>query len=327
MFYRTLLLCLAFVFGCLTVIAQEKAQPAPGGDRPLPKQIAGGVLNGKAISLPKPPYPPAARAVKASGAVTVQVLIDEAGNVISAEAVSGHPLLRAASVEAARSAQFSPTRLSGQPVKVSGVITYNFAPDPSAKLGETGMLAQIPASDGNQIWALGLMFSFLQTSDAEVIRMMGNEQEFNDLVKELSTNLSSDMAQYKSTLEKLASPDISVRADASREFLRIVRKEFNTQQNWQVDVGEQVGFLLTELLRQKAAYVRTGVAYDPNVLRTHLSRLSDLLTAAPPDASAETVAKFRKIAAFADVTELGSDSSFAKLMDAISPLFEELDDR
>lgn len=88
--------------------------------------ISGGVLNGKAISLPKPPYPPLARAAKASGTVVVQVLVDENGNVVSAHAVSGHPLLRAASVAAARGAKFSPTKLSGQPVKVSGVIHYNF---------------------------------------------------------------------------------------------------------------------------------------------------------------------------------------------------------
>ena len=100
--------------------------PAPPKPRPVPKQISGGVLNGKATSLPKPPYPPAARAVRASGAVSVQVLISESGSVVSASAVSGHPLLRAAAVQAARGARFSPTMLSGQPVKVSGVITYNF---------------------------------------------------------------------------------------------------------------------------------------------------------------------------------------------------------
>lgn len=102
--------------------------PPPPVKKPIPKQISGGVLNGKATSLPKPPYPPAARAVRASGAVSVQVLIDENGNVVSASAVSGHPLLRAAAVQAARGAKFSPTMLSGQAVKVSGVITYNFVP-------------------------------------------------------------------------------------------------------------------------------------------------------------------------------------------------------
>ena len=103
--------------------------PPPPPPKPkITKPVSGGVLNGKATSLPKPPYPPAARAVRASGAVTVQVLIDEGGSVVSATAVSGHPLLRAAAVQAARGARFSPTQLSGQAVKVSGVITYNFVP-------------------------------------------------------------------------------------------------------------------------------------------------------------------------------------------------------
>jgi protein TonB len=101
--------------------------PAPIKKAP-PKMVSGGVLNGKAISLPKPTYPAAARAVRASGAVQVQVVIDETGKVVSASAAGGHPLLQAAAVAAARQARFSPTMLSGQPVKVSGIITYNFVP-------------------------------------------------------------------------------------------------------------------------------------------------------------------------------------------------------
>jgi|SRR5919205_2039655 TonB family protein len=88
--------------------------------------ISGGVLNGKAISKPRPAYPAAAKAAGAHGTVTVQVLVDEGGSVVAASAVSGHPLLQAAAVEAARQAKFSPTLLSGTPVKVSGVLTYNF---------------------------------------------------------------------------------------------------------------------------------------------------------------------------------------------------------
>jgi TonB family protein len=89
-------------------------------------QQAGGVVNGKASSLPRPPYPAAAKAVRANGTVSVQVLIDEEGNVVSANATSGHPLLRAAAEQAARDAKFYPTELCGQRVKVSGFITYNF---------------------------------------------------------------------------------------------------------------------------------------------------------------------------------------------------------
>ena len=102
--------------------------PPPEAPRPTPPRapISGGVLNGKAISLPKPAYPPIARAAHASGTVVVQVTIDENGSVIAAHAVSGHPLLQGAAVGAARQARFSPTKLSGQPVKVTGVIQYNF---------------------------------------------------------------------------------------------------------------------------------------------------------------------------------------------------------
>jgi outer membrane biosynthesis protein TonB len=56
----------------------------------------------------------------------VQVLIDENGNVVAAHATSGHPLLQAAATNAARASKFTPTKLSGQPVKVNGVIIYNF---------------------------------------------------------------------------------------------------------------------------------------------------------------------------------------------------------
>jgi TonB family protein len=104
--------------------------PAPPLDElpPAPPRavISGGVLNGKAISLPQPAYPPLAKAARASGVVHVFVTLDESGRVISAKAVAGHPLLQAAAAEAARSARFPPTLLSGQPVKVSGTIAYNF---------------------------------------------------------------------------------------------------------------------------------------------------------------------------------------------------------
>ncbi len=83
-------------------------------------------MYGQAISLPKPAYPASARAVGAKGSVSVAIVISESGSVISASAVSGHPLLKQAAVSAAQRARFRPTLLSGQPVEVSGVIVYNF---------------------------------------------------------------------------------------------------------------------------------------------------------------------------------------------------------
>lgn len=99
--------------------------PPPPIHKPAPV-ISKGAISGLAISLPKPPYPQIAKQAGAHGPVNVQVLIDETGKVISAKAVSGHPLLMAAAVQAAFGARFSPTKLGEQAVKVSGVITYNF---------------------------------------------------------------------------------------------------------------------------------------------------------------------------------------------------------
>src|SRR5688572_16165559 len=94
--------------------------------KPVPRIISKGPITGLALSLPKPLYPEIAKRAGANGPVNVQVLIDETGKVVSAKAVSGNPLLRAVAQQAAFGARFSPTRLGDQPVKVSGVITYNF---------------------------------------------------------------------------------------------------------------------------------------------------------------------------------------------------------
>lgn len=97
------------------------------GTRLLPVgPVKGGVLNGTALKLTKPTYPAAARAVRASGTVKIDVLISEKGKIISAEAISGHPLLVASARAAACSSRFSPTTLSGDPVKVRGVIVCVF---------------------------------------------------------------------------------------------------------------------------------------------------------------------------------------------------------
>lgn len=90
--------------------------------------VSGRILNDKAVKLIQPPYPPIARAARASGQVQVQVLVDENGNVITAQAISGHVLLQAAAVAAARMSKFSPKKVAGQPVKVNGVVVYNFVP-------------------------------------------------------------------------------------------------------------------------------------------------------------------------------------------------------
>ena len=83
-------------------------------------------LKARAISVPFPAYPPIARAAQASGTVEVAVVVDEEGVVISAQAITGHPLLQAAAVSAARNARFTPVVVDNRTVKVAGIIKYDF---------------------------------------------------------------------------------------------------------------------------------------------------------------------------------------------------------
>jgi TonB family protein len=99
----------------------------PGESQSGIHSVSGGVLQGKAIKKVQPSYPPIARAAKASGDVQVQVTISEAGQVVEAAIVSGHPLLRDAVLQAARQWTFQPTELAGVPVKVQGILTFNFS--------------------------------------------------------------------------------------------------------------------------------------------------------------------------------------------------------
>ena len=98
-----------------STVRQDEAKNRPG------KLIEGGVINGRALRLVKPATPPM------TGMAIIRVLIDEQGNVAHAGGVTGHPQLQSLARDAACESKFSPTSLSGQPVKVTGMITYNFS--------------------------------------------------------------------------------------------------------------------------------------------------------------------------------------------------------
>lgn len=105
---------------------RERYRPSNYGD-PKTALNEGSVLNGMALSLPRPPYPLAARQRGLSGTVIVKVMIDEGGKVIDArDMCQGPPYLTEVSLQSARLARFTPTKLSGMPVKVIGVVVYNF---------------------------------------------------------------------------------------------------------------------------------------------------------------------------------------------------------
>lgn len=84
------------------------------------------VKAGKSIEKVQPDYPRVALAAHVTGEVVVMLVIDEQGKVIAAQVTSGHPLLQAACVKAAKESTFTPTLLDQKPIKVLGSITYKF---------------------------------------------------------------------------------------------------------------------------------------------------------------------------------------------------------
>lgn len=92
-----------------------------------PEYLDANIVNGRAISLPKPVWPSGAN--RAGGYVSVDIIIDKEGNVESAGTLLGPNDLHKTSREAACKAKFSPTLLNGKPVVVTGRITYNFVPN------------------------------------------------------------------------------------------------------------------------------------------------------------------------------------------------------
>jgi len=93
-----------------------------------PRKVSEGVLEGSAITKRMPVYPPSARSMNAYGKVEVRIIVSETGRVIEATAISGHPALRSAAVDAARQWVYKPTTLNGVPVKVESILTFIFAP-------------------------------------------------------------------------------------------------------------------------------------------------------------------------------------------------------
>ena len=297
---RTLIICVGLLLTTVTLKAQ---QPTPSPDLSTrPKQISGGVLNGKALSLPKPRYPAEARTVGASGAVTVQVLIDENGDVVSATAVSGHPLLRAAAVEAAKGAKFSPTLLEGSPVKVSGVITYNFVSAMTpAGLGFTVALAERtgnfvrhtpPASLASQLPADW-------TEEKEILNSLTYEER---VVEEKPVSKAvpppakieqkeSDKQRYTlkgdinfsaasiGPTKKLDAKSIAAVANLRSMFEQ--RMSVDERAAWNYEIGTALGALLAEY-------------DDASARRSNVAKIESLVAIPPTDASQAAIQSLKE---------------------------------
>lgn len=141
--------------------------------------VTSGVIIGKAERLIKPPYPPAARAVRADGKVTIETIGDENGNIVFAKAVGGHPLLRAAAAQAARASKFSSSTMNNVPVKTTGLITYDFIQPDSVEI-KVGKVEIAPNLTDAEIKELKINSTF-QSKIVELAKKMKQENaNFNE---------------------------------------------------------------------------------------------------------------------------------------------------
>jgi TonB family protein len=108
-----------------TPVKETNTAPAEPA-KPNVVKVEESVLRGAALELPQPEYPQTARLSRTTGAVEVQLLVNEKGLVTNARAQGSNPLLNQAAEAAAMKARFAPAKLSAQPSITFGVITYNF---------------------------------------------------------------------------------------------------------------------------------------------------------------------------------------------------------
>lgn len=262
-------------FAAICIVYQANGQDGE-------KVIRGGILNGKAVSLPKPEYPAAARSLNAKGTVSVQVLIDEAGNIVSATALSGHPLLRSVSEQAALGSKFSPTLLSGNPVRVSGVITYNF------------VAPQRPVSNEERlaIMAVGM---FLTISEFGVLDI-----SWESLVNEL---ISSDPPFAKQLL-----PLKTLNKNTPENVRLQVLSDVRSSVEQSLDAGAQqfrLGVTFGEFMLQlRAASKDANLRIDESLAKLQLRKIDNELASLPDGFPFDVVISFKKLTAFADASDL-----------------------
>lgn len=315
-----LLLCSSFIYG------QETVETPSAG-----KTISGGVVNGKAISLPAPAYPAAAAAVGASGTVNVQVLIDEEGNVISANAVSGHPLLRSAAAGAARNAKFRPTQLEGKPVKVSGVITYVFNSSKTGQNDEGGSATagDIPAnSSGSNIGEDREKLNYLAVSAIIRVLMKINADEnlkyiatqfFNDFISGMGPEELPEELEF---IKELATAPKERRAELLSAFSSVLRESASDTQLWYISFGEDLGDLIADSLKRT---VVGGTGSAP--VKSGLSKIKNSLISAPPDFPKNLREPLKELIEFSEQNNLADVDILSELDDKIMEIgdliFEE----
>lgn len=269
---------------------------------PAEKVIIGyDVKVGKAKSLPKPVYPESARNAGIAGEVKIEVLIDQTGKVIEAKAVGGVEdlALRQASEAAALQAEFSPTPLSGEPVKVRGVITYNFvAPENEANLEEKVKFLTLS------------MFLTVAKSFAYWPELLKGAFEGDDLLAELPL----EMPEFATELREVKHFDKltpAKRITAIDTALSAIRQKVGEADRWQMDVGVPFGELMgpVMLLMESGADPSSVRNLDEAKVKGYLAKIATLSAKPPADFPKEVHHRLVALGELADRENLFSDEN------------------
>jgi TonB family protein len=295
------------VFAAILLSSISAAVDAQAKRTPI-KQVTAGIVNGKARTLPKPEYPKDARKAKLSGTVKVQVLIDEAGRVISAKAISGleNVELRIAAETAARRATFSPTLLNGQPVKVSGTIVYNFIAE---------------RSNEEKLKVLGVA-TFLTIARSFASDLHKLKDILDDDV--LFTDEIGEFGEFAPELKALASIEklpVAKRLEAVDTALSSVRSKLNESDQWQFEVGKSFGELLGSLMWSASGADDFSKLYSPG-LKLNLNKIRDLTLSAPADCPQSVLAKLKDVTAMGDKEDLSTSENMKEFFEKLEALFE-----
>ncbi len=305
---QTLLIIIILLFCSSVIFAQESPR----------RMISGGVVNGKAVSLPAPVYPAAAQAVGASGSVSVQVVIDEAGNVISATAVSGHPLLRSAAESAARNARFNPTLLESQPVKVSGIITYVFNRSSSNQSEDSGSAGDIPAQVLEKASQDKEKLDYLTLSAIiRILTKINADDNLNYIAQKFFADFSNglgsgDFPEELLFIKEIATAPKERRAELLSVFNSTLRGTASDNQMWYINFGEDLGDLLVESLKRNALGGMTSAQ-----TKNSLTKIKNSLDTAPPDFPKNLRQSLREAIDFSERNNLADVNILSELDDKI----------
>lgn len=291
------------------------------------KPISGGVVNGKAVSLAKPEYPSEAQKQKVTGTVNVQVVIDENGNVISAKAVSGvdNLALRTAAENAALKSKFSPTRLSGAPVKVTGIVVYNFVD--AVVSSETVAAQKENAAVSNEAkvkpFAVSMFLFVLRSAAANDIDRFNKIFKSDDFIKETI----DEFGDVFPDLERLA--DVSKLPPTERlaridEVISGVKGKSNGSAQWQFEVGKAFAGIMEQFFALAGDEEADISKFDEPAVKQNLARIKELCASAPADFPRDVLARLEDLAKFESDKTILSAEHFGDFFSRVRALFEAI---